>query len=192
MIILYPDKRLRQKCQPVERFDREVEKTAKILEKELLVKDNGIGLAAPQIGRNQRIFALKDCFSSDNKLTIFVNPSIELHPEEKVYPTMINNEGKEEEFLEGCLSLPGLWGTVKRWLRIKISWQAPVDQKLVRREETITGLTAVAFQHELDHLGGILFIDRVKEEKGRLFKVGKDGKREEIDLKTDKRILDSR
>ncbi len=189
MIITYPDQRLRQKSLPVEVVDQKLKKIIQGLKTELLAKNNGLGLAAPQLGENKRVFAIKDfakSYSPDQPylVEIFINPEIkDCFDKEKVYPKIITKDNKKTNFLEGCLSLPGLWGRVKRWLKIKVSWQSLVGENLISKEKIIKGLKAVVFQHELDHLEGILFIDRVKEEKGNLYQIDKKGRRKEILLK---------
>ena len=83
---------------------------------------------------------------------------------------MVGDGEKEDDFLEGCLSFPDLFGTVKRYLKIEAHWQEMVKNKLVSRKKTMNGFEAIVFQHELDHLDGILFIDHIKRDGGKLFK----------------------
>ena len=73
-------------------------------------------------------------------------------------------------FLEGCLSFPGFFGRVKRWLSIRAIWQEVKGDKLVKKEESLSGFEAVVWQHERDHLDGVMFVDRVKKDKGKFFK----------------------
>lgn len=111
---------------------------------ETMYVENGVGLAAPQVGKNVRaIIAL-----INGKAEIFINPIIVKKSE-----SLLTDE-------EGCLSVPGVWGNVERAKKVSI-------QALDRHARKITldckGLEAVIFQHEIDHLDGILFIQKVKD-----------------------------
>ena len=86
------------------------------------------------------------------------------------------NAEKESDFLEGCLSFPDLFGTVKRYLKIEVVWEEivaignPPKTKVLRRASKILeGFEAIVWQHESDHLEGILFVDRIKEEGGKFY-----------------------
>jgi peptide deformylase len=113
---------------------------------------NGAGLAAPQVGESVRIAIAE--VERDNPrypykppipLTVFVNPLIEPLDDELV---AIN---------EGCLSVPGLRGEVPRHVRVAVRY---LDRHGAEHEEVKRGLTAGTFQHEVDHLDGVLFLDR--------------------------------
>ena len=67
------------------------------------------------------------------------------------------------------MSFPNLFGTVKRWIKIRAAWKELEDGKLVAYEKDIAGFEAVVFQHEYDHLDGILFVDHIKNDGGKLF-----------------------
>jgi peptide deformylase len=176
-VVVFPHPVLRQKSQKVGRLLKKDQRLIEDLKTVLGESHSGIGLSAPQIAASRRIFVIKD-----SSFQVFVNPKItDTFGGNKVYPIMIDSQGKKEEFLEGCLSLPGLYGTVKRWLKIKVSWQEPgKESDLVDKQAILQGLTAIVFQHELDHLDGILFVDRVKEEGGRVYRIDKEGRRKEV------------
>jgi peptide deformylase len=115
---------------------------------------NGAGLAATQVGVHRRIVALE---VGDNPrypykpripLTIAINPELEPLGEE----TFDN--------YEGCLSVPGLRGKVRRHRRLRVRW---LDRRGERHEQVMEGLTAGTWQHECDHLDGVLFVDRVTD-----------------------------
>jgi peptide deformylase len=167
-IVTYPDERLRVECEPVEEVSQQVMEVVKDLEEKLLDAENGVGLAAPQIGENLKIVAIAD----DHHVHTYINPQIVEHEKkEKTYPQLITQEGDQQDFFEGCLSFPGMFGTVKRWLEIKVKYQAIDENKnLVEKEEDLNGFMAIVFQHEVDHLNGVLFVDHIKEENGQLFK----------------------
>ena len=115
---------------------------------------NGAGIAAPQIGELVRIATIE---VNDNPrypykpripLTVVVNPVIEPLDDEQFE----NNEG--------CLSVPNLRGTVMRHVNVRVRW---MDRDGVEHDEVRRGLTAGTFQHECDHLDGVLFLDRVHD-----------------------------
>ena len=112
----------------------------------LRVQPGGIGIAAPQIGYSVRI-AMVDVTKKDphKKRLILINPEI------------IKGEG-EWCGREGCMSVPDYTGNVKRLQRIRMRWQ---DENGALREMETEGIEAVCIQHEIDHLNGILFLDRV-------------------------------
>mgnify|MGYP000362159994 CR=1 FL=1 len=128
---------LHKVCRPVEKFDGKLHKLLDDM-KETLAKANGVGLAAPQVGILRRA-------------VIVVNDQDEML--ELVNPEILAQEG-EQEGLEGCLSLPGKWGYVKRpeWVKVKAQ-----DRTGTWFEVEGTGLTARCFCHELSHLDGHLY-----------------------------------
>lgn len=125
-------------------LDPEVQTLISNMEETLKSLEIGIGLAAPQVGKNLRIFIAKKSVSSK---TVFINPKI------------IFLSKKNQEFEEGCLSIPDLKGMVKRSIKIKIEAFNKQGRKF-----RITGenLLARLIQHEIDHLDGILFIDKAE------------------------------
>lgn len=174
MIVKYPNEILRKKCQRVKKLNKIVIETIDLLKKNLLKSLIGVGLSAPQIGKDLRIFIIN--IPNQPKLRVFINPEVvDTFNGEKTYPMILNNE-KEENFLEGCLSFPNIYGTVKRWLEIKVEY---FNETLEKRKEVLSCFEAIVFQHELDHLDGKLFVDHVKEESGKLYKE-RDGKLERI------------
>lgn len=121
----------------------------------------GVGLAAPQIGRNDRI------------IVIDASPLAESFPElEGVKLTLINPqlevlEGEEVTRSEGCLSLPGLSENVKRTENIRLKW---VDENFVEHNEVFTGFLARIIQHEYDHLEGKVYIDHISPIRKQLIR----------------------
>lgn len=120
------------------------EKTDRLIEemKRILHENEGVGLAAPQIGVSERVIVIdtgKESFS-------LLNPKITKESEERITTK------------EGCLSLRGIWLDVTRSKRVKIEAENQKGEKLAIDAE---GFLAVVFQHEIDHLNGKLFIDRV-------------------------------
>lgn len=118
--------------------------------------NGGVGIAAPQIGVNKRIIAvslMRDMDDENYRTIAMINPEITEHTVE----TECDNEG--------CLSIPGEHGDVDRWKRIKVSY---IDASLRPQSILLSGLSARIIQHEVDHLDGILFTDRVKKEENML------------------------
>ncbi len=140
-IMLYPqDNVLRKKSKPIKEFDQHLSLLLNDMT-ETMYQANGVGLAAPQVGVLLRV-AVIDIGTGLIKL---INPEI------------IDIEGEQQEE-EGCLSIPGYQGMVKRPFRVKVK---AYDENGEEFEMKGTGLLARAFCHEIDHLDGILFIDKI-------------------------------
>lgn len=110
----------------------------------LMAQQRGIGLAAPQIGLSKRLFVIQ--LADSNKPWYFFNPEI------------IQFGTQTQELAEGCLSLPGMFSLIKRPKKIVVKYQ---DETAKVKKCAFEGMMSRCFQHELDHLNGILFIDRI-------------------------------
>jgi peptide deformylase len=134
----------------------------------------GVGLSAPQIGVSKRIFVLE----IERKITTVINPQI-ISVSEELLTTVLP---KEKRFLEGCLSVPGYWGFVDRPNKIEVCF---IDQNGEKINKTFEGKESSYFLHEYDHLDGILFVDRILEQKGKIYQIEKDkeGKEELVEIK---------
>ena len=143
----YGDSVLRRAADPLRHINVE---TKKIAEKmvEAMIRANGVGLAAPQIGISKRIIVL----DLDGQFHILINPEI------------IETSSESQEAVEGCLSVPGVDAEITRKLRAHVRG-ITLDEKEVDIEGE--GLMARAIQHEIDHLNGILFIDHLGPAKKR-------------------------
>lgn len=175
-IVVYPNKILRVKTPEITAVDAELVKNIGEL-KEVLAeeKKHAAGLAAVQLGIKKRFFGLLR--GDKKKLQIFINPNITKKFGERVRPMMVFEDGSQEEFLEGCLSFPDLFGTVKRYLKIEASWEeVGRNMTLHKKTAVLEGIEAIAFQHESEHLEGILFVDYIKREGGELYKFVGDKK----------------
>jgi peptide deformylase len=166
-IVIYPNKILRQKAADVEKIDDKLIKQIEELKKLLANGENAAGLAAPQIGVSLNFFGIKN---GEKKVSVFINPKITKVWGERVYPKLVGEDNKEEDFLEGCLSFPDFFGTVKRFLKIEVEWVELKGKKFVSKTKELTGFEAIVWQHESDHLKGILFVDYVKNEGGKFYK----------------------
>lgn len=143
-IVKYGEPVLRQVAKPVTRINNETQ----LLVRRMIdtMRDaNGLGLAAPQVGVSTRVIVYDPL---DKKgVRVLINPVI------------LSMSGEQWEPEEGCLSIPGLVGKVKRAQEIKIKGYDERNHPIVRR---VSGLEARVIQHEVDHLDGILFIDRAE------------------------------
>lgn len=158
-IIQIGDDRLRTVCEPVlitEIDSPEIKKILKEMSEALRSQDDGVAISAPQIGITKRIFAVST--------KIFDEDYLAGEPEKKFYehlyfinPKIIKSSTKTEEAEEGCLSIRGVYGLVKRPKNVTIEALNEKGEKVVRGAG---GLLARIFQHEIDHLDGILFIDK--------------------------------
>ena len=151
------DKRLRQVSKEVKSFDKNLQKLIEDLTETLEAQTDppGLGLSAPQIGILKRVFVGR----IRSKIKGFVNPKI------------IKFSRQEVTILEGCLSVPELYGHVARPAELDLESQNVRGRKSARHYK---GLPARIIQHEVDHLNGVLFIDHVHTQNGKMFKVEKD------------------
>lgn len=130
----------------------------------------GVGLAAPQIAEGIKVFITKP--TDKSKIQVFINPQIvESEPSQKS-----GVRSKKLRKLEGCLSLPAIWGEVLRAPTVILSYQTENGKT---RTKKFTGFMATIIQHEVDHLNGILFPKRVLEQHGQLYKSTKNEKGED-------------
>jgi peptide deformylase len=166
-IILYPNNILRQETKELKEVDKITKKEIGDLRKMLADGENAAGLAATQIGVLKRFFGIKH---SNGEVEIYINPKLLKSFGEQIYPKIIDKNGKEDNFLEGCLSFPNYFGTVKRYLEIEIEWQEWSREKFVTKKRKLSGFEAIVWQHENDHLWGKLFVDYIKKESGKFYK----------------------
>ncbi len=152
-IRIYGDPCLREQSVPVETIDSEEVKTLIEDMIETMYEEDGIGLAAPQVGENVRIFvADTSAAEGDSQKKKERKPIVYINPE-------ILEESPEDNAMdEGCLSLPELNGQVYRPIRIKLRYTTPDGEQ---HEENLDGMRSRCCQHEIDHLDGKLFIDRM-------------------------------
>ena len=142
-ILCYPDPRLRERAGELKETGSLVKEMAQRMA-ELMGEAGGVGLAATQVGWPFRIIVL-NTGGEQGKIEVYLNPQI------------ISKEGKSAAE-EGCLSLPGLFAKVRRAERVRVR-ATRADGEVVEFE--VEGLAARAWQHELDHLEGGLFVDRI-------------------------------
>jgi peptide deformylase len=146
-IIIYPDPILRKKSAEI--LDVKKPAIQKLIADmlETMEMNNGVGLAAPQVGRSVRLCVI----GLDDKVYVLINPKITFRSK------------KIEEDIEGCLSFPGKFIPVRRHEKVRVK---ALDENGQSRNIKAKGLLARAFQHEIDHLDGIVFIEKeVKNKK---------------------------
>lgn len=136
-IVTQGDPVLNKVCHPVTQFDQKLWDLLDDMH-DTLAQSNGVGLAAPQVGILRRVVLV---INGEDRVIELINP------------TIVSTSG-EQEGLEGCLSVPGKWGMVKRPMRVRVRAQ---DRNGNWFEEEDEDLTARCFCHELDHLDGHLF-----------------------------------
>ena len=152
-----------------------------VLEKKMmesLLEEKGVGIAAPQVGVNRRVIIVQRLDKEEKPLEYYYNPVI------------TEKRGDLVEGWEGCLSVPDGFGKVMRSQDIDIEYDKNEGGNIVRFKEKIEGWTAVIFQHEIDHLDGILFIDKKCEgdlvPKEEYYEMRKKQKEEAESAKTEK------
>ncbi len=147
-LVVYGHPALRRRAEEVKRVDSGLVYLVETM-KEVLDEYEGLGLAAPQVGQSLRV--------------ITVRPSLEAEAVVLLNPVMTAMKGKERG-LEGCLSIPGIRAMVRRAVTVRVEG---VDLHGKKVSFDASGLAARVFQHEIDHLNGILFVDRISKEAYR-------------------------
>ncbi len=150
-IIKYGNPILRNKSEEVEALTEDIKELIRNMKETLLSSGNGIGLAAPQVGVNKRLFVYSDL-------------NEDLEPQDRIHalinPVIKKKTGKETG-IEGCLSIPGMHAEVERAYRVVVEGMNEEGDKVrIKAEE----LLARCLQHETDHLDGIMYIDIAEPE----------------------------
>jgi peptide deformylase len=143
-IKIFPDPLLREKSRPVEKFDEDLKTLVRDMVETMYLRD-GVGLAAPQVGESLQVVTIdaRAGVEEEKKPLVLVNPEI------------VHREG-DIVWNEGCLSFPGIYEEIKRADRVIVN---ALDLDGVKFTVEGEGLLAVALQHEIDHLNGILIFD---------------------------------
>ena len=141
---------LRAKAKPVASVDKSIKKLASNMI-DAMKESDGMGLAAPQVGISKRIVIVLLNYNTDHEMIVpLINPEI----------TYFSDDTDKAE--EGCLSLPGIYKQVERSKQIRLTY---TDTKGKEKMLVLEDMNARVVQHEIDHLDGILFIDRVEKQK---------------------------
>jgi len=152
-IVIYPEGKeiLRRKCDPARRLKQQTKKVVQDLVDTLNAHPDGIGLAAPQIGAHVRVVVVRLGGGPDSERV--PGPPLPL-----INPEIIEARDEKRDF-DGCLSFPGLYGETVRPHYLRVTG---LDEEGRAFDRVFEGFDAVVVHHELDHLDGVLFIDRVE------------------------------
>ena len=154
-VLKFPDKRLREVSKPISEITDEIRELARDM-CEIMYGEPGIGLAAPQVGETVRLIVVDTEWTRDDAVR---NPLILVNPE------IADLEGSIT-WTEGCLSVPDFEAEVERAQRVRLRATDLEGRPLALEAEE---LQAVCFQHEIDHLDGVLFLDRISRLKRSLY-----------------------
>ena len=166
-IVAYGDPVLRKKCSEIDSNYLNLEDLIKNM-KATMYNASGVGLAAPQIGKAIRLFVIDASpFAEDEDLDEADRIALKDFNKVFINAKIVKEEGEEWAFNEGCLSIPDVRQDVFRQPKVTIEYQ---DENFNTHTEVLEGLAARVFQHEYDHIEGILFTDKLSSLKKRLLK----------------------
>lgn len=181
-IVEVKDPILRAKAKELVKIDKKVKNLAKDLEDTLRVQKEpeGVGLAACQIGKSVRMFAMV----TPKGIKVVINPKVlkivKNKPKKTAKKSTKKRKKEKNTILEGCLSIPYYYGPLKRPDLIVLEYYTPEGVKVT---EKFKGFQAQIVQHEIDHLNGVLFIDKIIKDKKPLYRVDpKTDEWEEVEL----------
>lgn len=154
---LYGDPALRQKAQPVAEVDDRIRRLAREMI-EVMRAAKGVGLAAEQVGENVAMFVLEVPLEYDrDPAGQFYNPGVTM-PMVFINPQIVKTSAETEVAEEGCLSFPGIYVPIARPVEVTVNF---MDLRGESRVQTFRKFIARAIQHEMDHLNGVLLVDRM-------------------------------
>ena len=166
-IVAYGDPVLRKVAVAIDATYPDLEKLITNM-KETMYNASGVGLAAPQIGKAIRLFLIDASpFAEDDDISEEESAILKSFNSVFINPKILKEEGEEWLFNEGCLSIPDVREDVSRQPKITIEYQ---DESFTTHTKTLDGLAARIFQHEYDHIEGILFTDKLSTLKKRIIK----------------------
>ena len=171
-IVKVPNDVLTTPAGTVTHFDKTLTRLISDLKETLITtkKPKGVGLAAPQIGAPSRVFVTRP--HEKDPVRVFINPVIS-----EISKGTTDGVPERENKLEGCLSIPTIWGRVKRATSFTLRYQ---DEAGVSHVEKCKGFLATIIQHETDHLNGTLFTHRVLAQHGKLYQTETDDNGKEV------------
>jgi peptide deformylase len=159
-VYVYGSPVLRKVAEPVEEDMKGLQQLIEDLY-ETMYKSDGVGLAAPQIGVSKRIFVLDATPMAGD------DPEVEGFKKAFINPVILNEQGEEWTFNEGCLSIPNIREDITRPSEILIEYY---DEQFNFYRESYDGIKARIIQHEYDHLEGVLFVDRINPLRKRILR----------------------
>lgn len=177
MLITLPNSHLREKSKKVGLVSVEIEAIIKEMRQATLdweasrKHELGVALAAIQIDKPYKLVIVRNDFDNkdDKSFSVFINPKI------------VKYEGELTEDFEGCLSVTDIYGKVPRYTKIRVS---ALDEKGREVRVKAEGFLARVFQHEIDHINGIMFVDHIKNKKNNFYKLTESGKLERMPYET--------
>jgi len=155
-IVEYPNKKLKEKSKKVTKFDKELHSLLDAMYP-IMMNTNGIGLAAIQVSYARQVLILNIPDENDEQL--------EENLIEMINPVLTSSSG-ETTYQEGCLSVPTFYEDINRFENVNVNYQ---DRDGNTKSLEANGLLSIAIQHEVDHLNGILFIDKLTSSRRRKF-----------------------
>lgn len=166
-IVTVPNIILTSPTKPIVAVDEKIKKIISDMEKVLVAQNDppGVGLAANQVGLDLSIFIIKPTERSKTK--VFINPHVIKLVNPLTRKPNYKKTKKQKMKLEGCLSIPRIWGPVKRSDRVFLKYQDSTGKEYLK---WFTGFEAIIIQHEMDHLNGVVFTQRSIEQKGQLYR----------------------
>jgi peptide deformylase len=170
-ILNIKEKSLHEPSKAVGKVDKKIHELIEDMKDTLAAQEDpeGVGLAAPQIGKNLRVFLIR--YNDTEK--VIINPKIT-----KIEKVKKSKSKSRSKLLEGCLSLPHYYGPLKRDTKVTLEYMDETGKSVT---EVFNGFLAQIVQHEVDHLDGILFIDRILEQNAPLYHFHGD-EYEEVEL----------
>lgn len=159
-IVVYGSPMLRRVSKEIDRDHPDLQQLIADMFETMYVSD-GIGLAAPQIGKSLRLFVIDGTAMAED------DPSLEGFKKAFINPEIIEETGEKWTYTEGCLSLPNIREDVIRNGQIRIKY---FDEHFIEHDEVYDGIKARIMQHEYDHLEGILFTDKIAPLKRKMLK----------------------
>jgi len=170
-IVVYGDPVLRKVAEDINKDYPNLTQVIKDMY-ETMSKASGVGLAAPQVGKSIRLFVIdthpfveNDEEDEDDEFTPEEKKELALFKKTFINARILNEEGAEWKFKEGCLSIPKIREDVERKPNVKIEY---FDEHFVKHTESYKGLIARVIQHEYDHIQGVLFTDKISPFKRKL------------------------
>ena len=163
-IVVYPDKSLKRISKEVESFDGELHTLLDDMYETMCAR-NGVGLAAIQVGVDSRVLIINEPIDTEYGEGVEHTDQPKENTIEMINPVIIEKEGSEK-FQEGCLSVPGFYEDVERFKYVKVEYFDRDGNKQIIESDSFL---AIAIQHEMDHLDGKLFVEKLSFTKRKKF-----------------------
>lgn len=163
-IVVYPDKRLKLISKEVESFDGALHDLLDDMYETMCAR-NGVGLAAIQVGVDLRVLIINEPLDTEYGEGVEHNDQPKENTIEMINPKIVEKEGSEK-FQEGCLSVPGFYEDIERFKYVKVEY---CDREGNKKTIESDAFLAIAIQHEMDHLDGKLFVEKLSILKRKKF-----------------------